>query len=1134
MSGASSRSRFVSYLGGVTSLSIVAVAIVIGSITDDVRAPEPLRRDGRDLVRADLHVHTRFSDGLASPFDLVLAARRHGLDAIAVTEHNVVFPAVLARVFSEAIDGPTVLIGQEITSRRQHVGAIGIHSAIEARQPLPAILRAIHAQGGVAVACHPVEAYWPRFDAVLGELDAIEVIHPIAWRASGRGWAGSDLVRYYERARSRGARPAAVGSSDFHFFKMLGLGSTWISSDGRSAEALVRAIREGRTATRGPTGLWYGDAALVRSLSRAPPPNRGENVGYAATSPLDAAGRLLGLLGMASLIALRGHRTRRRAAEPTRARATEMDRAKTVLVAIFAFCGLTSQAHAQDAGVSPDAATPSSGADASTPPSEARAVPPRLLDAPALELPPGSAALPDGASVGLELVVSADGTATEARVITPLRDDVDAAALALVPRLRFEPARRDGHPIAARIRFRFALRAPPAPAPFPTAEAGAADAGAEAVVPEPRRVARADDDEVFESTTTGVRREEGAATRIVLSAEELTTVPGTFGEPLRVVATLPGVMRTPFGIGYFLVRGASFENTGFLVDGFPVPVLYHFGAGPAVISSRLVSRLDFYPGGYPVSYGRFSAGLISLTTAPPPTDRLRLEGEIDLFRASALAVIPFDRGRGSIALAFRRSYYDLILPLIVDGVSLAYADYQVRADYRVSRRLRASVFLFGSDDTLDTSQASDGGEVSATTTSLGTGFHRVMARLSASWPNGATASWAGTIGFDFLSASFREPGTANLRSDGTATYLGQRAEIEVPLRRGLRLSFGADTYAWVYRVELTFPTPPGLGELPRPDFDPQVIDYEAGIVYRGLAGWMQAVVRLGPIEMTPGIRLDGFSYADVSLFEPGPRVVVRGFVGERLVLKAATGLFSQPAQPFQVEASLGNPEMRPLQSWQSSAGIELRLPASIEIESSVFYSAMERLARPNERIELEDGIISRELFTDDGEGRAYGFELLVRRRVERGLYGWLSYTLSRSERFIEGGDTVPFEFDQTHTLNIAASYKLGGWRFGARFTLSSGRPTNDVAGAIFDADSGRYRAEYSGTRTRLPVYHQLDVRIDRDLRLGPVRGSIYLDVLNVYYARNAEGRLYQYDYARSQPLPGLPILATLGLRIEYD
>ncbi|HIA03108.1 MAG TPA: hypothetical protein EYN66_14585, partial [Myxococcales bacterium] len=130
------------------------------------------------------------------------------------------------------------------------------------------------------------------------------------------------------------------------------------------------------------------------------------------------------------------------------------------------------------------------------------------------------------------------------------------------------------------------------------------------------------------------RRPPSAADEVSLTDEEITKVPGTFGDPTRVVASLPGVARSPFGLGYYAVRGASFENTGFFIDGHPALYLYHLLAGPGVIAPELIGNLTFYPGGYPVRYGRFAAGAIVLETKDPPNDRWHADIGIDLFKSS--------------------------------------------------------------------------------------------------------------------------------------------------------------------------------------------------------------------------------------------------------------------------------------------------------------------------------------------------------------------------------------------------------------------------------------------------------------------------------------------------------------------
>src|SRR5262249_6950022 len=127
------------------------------------------------------------------------------------------------------------------------------------------------------------------------------------------------------------------------------------------------------------------------------------------------------------------------------------------------------------------------------------------------------------------------------------------------------------------------------------------------------------DDEVatYSATGTADPPEAGAATRMTFRGAELSQVPGTFGDPVRALQFMPGISRLPFGLPFLVIRGAQLQNTGYFIDGFPVPNLWHFGLGPTVINAAFVQQQDFYPGNYPVRFGRFGQGVVSLETAIP-------------------------------------------------------------------------------------------------------------------------------------------------------------------------------------------------------------------------------------------------------------------------------------------------------------------------------------------------------------------------------------------------------------------------------------------------------------------------------------------------------------------------------------
>ncbi len=778
-------------------------------------------------------------------------------------------------------------------------------------------------------------------------------------------------------------------------------------------------------------------------------------------------------------------------------------------------------------------------------------VPPRVLSMPEITLPEGAEPLPEGAGVELLLTIGEDGAVRDASVTGPVRDDVDALVLEAARAMRFAPATENGQPIAARIRLRYAVTpaAPPPSSGAPTdgdAEREGADDDDEAspddddeASPDDGGEASPDDVPDEELASFGVRAtvdrpEAGAASRITLTGAELSTVPGTFGEPLRVVATLPGVVRSPFGLGFFLVRGANLQNTGFFVDGFPVPILYHFGAGPAVISSRLVTRLRFYPGGYPTSLGRFSAGVVTLESGiPEGVDRFRVEAEVDLLRASLLAIVPFDRG--NVSIAFRRSYYELLLPLIVPGLEVSYTDYQLRGEVRIDERLSVSLFLFGSDDLLDQSGAIGGGTTSeGSSTRVNYNFQRAIARLDLRLGPDSFIRLSGALGRNGTSFGSRSTDTT-MAMDMESFDAGLRLDASIPVAPWLRTNFGIDAAGTAFGIHVTAPSATGLGEYPRPLFDPQLLQLDARVARSLPALYAEGILKLAPVEVSLGARVELLRWGTLTDVSADPRLVARVEVAPEVTLKAATGLFMQPPATFQTIAQGGNPALGPERSWQSSVGIEADLPLDIDLEVNGFYSQMSDIGRFSQRVVMgPDGEPRREFFRADQEGRAYGLEVLLRRPVEEGFYGWISYTLSRSERLSSRGEWRPFTYDQTHVLNLAASYAFDGWRFGATFQLATGRPMLSPSAITYDADANAYDATFVDRGERLPIYHQLNLRIDRDFDVNFMTGTVYLDVLNVYYGQNSEGVVYQYDYARGAPIPGLPILGTLGIRAIFQ
>lgn len=283
----------------------LALCTLVGTIVDEAPARPPTTRAGLRVLEVDLHAHTRFADGFLSPFDLVLQARRRGLDALAITDHNILFPARMGRWFSRALGGPTILVGEEVTTRDYHVHGVGLTARLDASAPLEQVIDEAHRQGAIVIAAHPVKRFWPALVPVRPKLDATELMHPIAFGGrDGSGWRWDEMREYYEGSFAEEHRLTAVASSDYHFFSPLGVTRTLVFAKSEGEADVLDALRAGRTVVLDLEGRAYGEPELVRALAAQPYEMRPQDYAYRGSGPLDRVARALGFLALVGLLVL--------------------------------------------------------------------------------------------------------------------------------------------------------------------------------------------------------------------------------------------------------------------------------------------------------------------------------------------------------------------------------------------------------------------------------------------------------------------------------------------------------------------------------------------------------------------------------------------------------------------------------------------------------------------------------------------------------------------------------------------------------------------------------------------------------------------------------------------------------------
>lgn len=624
--------------------------------------------------------------------------------------------------------------------------------------------------------------------------------------------------------------------------------------------------------------------------------------------------------------------------------------------------------------------------------------------------------------------------------------------------------------------------------------------------------------------------------RRTIRQEELTRVAGTRGDALRTIELLPGVGRPAFGAGQIIIRGSAPGDSEAYLDGSPIPLLYHFGGLTSFINSRLLQQIDFYPGNFSARFGRRMGGIIDVSLREPTVEKLKGVVDINVIDASLLVEAPLDEA-GSIAFGARRSYIDFVFSEVVpddvfDVVAApVYWDYQLVTSWKPSDNDRVMFSWYGSSDRFEiifNDPPSDDPFITGNF-DISTQFHRGQLAWKHQFPETnleqQTMFSAGPTNLGFSAGP-----QIRFTLDTINYYI--RNEWTWRPEDFLTLIGGLDIFISPTTVNFSGP-PPDQGE-GAPDTGRTVAQRgfvtvsDKASAYRPAAYVESILVPHETVELTVGTRLDW--YRDIESWSFNPRMSGLVKLSDDVRIKGGIGLFSQPPQFQESAPGLGNPNLVPEQALHVGLGGEMDLDDGIRVGVDGFYKRLWDLV-----VGTDNGVPPR--FENDGIGNIYGVEISgrIEPRKNRPFFGFLSYTLSRSERRDHPGDPWRlFDFDQTHILAVAGTVLLGsGWEAGAAFRLISGNPYTPIRSGIYDANFGVYRPIYGDINSeRVGMFHRLDLRLEKKWKFDNWDLALYVDVQNVYNRANPEGIIYNYDFSQSTILPGLPIIPSFGIRGE--
>lgn len=636
-----------------------------------------------------------------------------------------------------------------------------------------------------------------------------------------------------------------------------------------------------------------------------------------------------------------------------------------------------------------------------------------------------------------------------------------------------------------------------------------------------------------------------ASETVEVSGEPVRTQPGTLGDPFRVIQLLPGVVAPLPGLPLWSIRGASPGTAGFYLDGMRLPQLFHLLIGGGVIHSELIDRIDFFPSGYDATMGKAAGGIVSASTRPARGDGQHLDLSLRLYDVGGLVELSLPKGV-RISVSGHYGYPGPLLRAIDNRIELDYWDYQLRLDWRF-----LTLQVLGGYDALALSINQDLEYSTAQSTRMM--FHRAQLRLhgererlSAEAALYGGYDQAGDVsgrGVDKLMAGVR--GFVRYRLPRLLLQVG--TEIEVARFSGERFDVGLRSLAFVRNAE---------GPARVSGKDPDTTPDELGEIGQNRVGitssfYLHSELALWPqrLLLSAGGRVDIYHVGNETLIGFDPRAQLRFVATPWLSMQASIGVYQQPPSFPVLLPGIDTFALKlGLQSARSTViSEELSLPGDLLLRLSGYHQRFSNMtdmpplgssacaAPPPPSLHGTTATLVRV-----ADGQAYGMEVWLRRSVGW-LSGWISYTLSRSERSYPCGVRAA-DYDQTHVLQVVAQVRLPrGFVAGVRLQFNTGRPETLLpletdSSAALQQTADRSISEGLRNNIRLPNYVQLDIRLDKRWTFRRWYLHAFLEVVNATFSRTNLYLAYpaSEDVAAGKREPELLgfnwILPSLGLR----
>ncbi|MBI5807247.1 MAG: TonB-dependent receptor [Ignavibacteriales bacterium] len=627
------------------------------------------------------------------------------------------------------------------------------------------------------------------------------------------------------------------------------------------------------------------------------------------------------------------------------------------------------------------------------------------------------------------------------------------------------------------------------------------------------------------------------------SYEEIRRAPGGFEDVIRALSVLPGVAQTSAGRNDLVVRGGAPSENLYIVDGFVVPNINHFGTqgatgGPiSYINLDFVRETTFSTGGFSTLYGDKLSSVLSIDLRDGRKDKLGGKATISASQFGLNAEGPIG-DKGNFLFSARRSYLDFIFDAAGFNFVPEYYDVLSKVNYDINSKEKIS-FLFVSafdrvkfnnktaEDRYDNSRILGSNQNSYLT---GISYRKLI-------PNGFYTISLSRNFTDYDSAqrdSLLNPIFLNKSREGENELKG---DLVLKLSKTSELNFGSSLKLIKFSADIKLPSfITTFGEA----LSISSVNTKTNFLKYNIYTQLNQVL-FNKLRMSVGARLDYFNGIEAK-YNFNPRISFSYSISDLANMNLSIGSYSQSPSYIWLAAIPSNKELKAVKVNQIVLGYERNLDEDLRLKLEAFtkqYSDYPTsLIRPYLVLAntgagytgSEDNFSSFgfEPLVSKGKGNVNGLELsLQKKSSEVPHYGIISITYSKARFTGLDGIERDGTYDQRLIINASGGYRFNEkWEVSGKFKFATGNPytpfNDDGTQSVINYNSKRFKS-----------FHSVDLRVDRRWEFDGWNLITYLDIQNIYNNKNTN--IIRWDYRKNKVAENnsIGILPSIGVSVEF-